>query len=526
MDRIARTTAVALGLGLMSSPGWAVTLNLDFTAGQLGLYGGSPGLVNGSASPFSAYGITKVTFSQNSTTGLFESSTPQGNDAPGNLTIYYDPDTTDSVVPEPLVIPGVIVWRAAQQSGIVFGFNADESQQTLFDKTATDGDLLSLAITQYPASLDGFNANAAGTLGDLNSYLISQVTDTGIDVDGDGTNDTVVDGVLILSSLQDNTGGGTGDGTTGGGTGDGSTGGGTGDGTTGGGTGDGTGGTGDGTGSDTVVVSGDTTIGGTSVLERVLSRIDGATNLARVNGTYVNIAANVGSLTLRSYYVDADGGLITPSEYAVLLAGRISTNLSLITTDGSVWTFGQTDYATEAEALAAAEAAARAYMAGRYTYTQLGIAPGIDGSISNVVHGITDATQQALVGTDVSALEWNMPTLVWGDMSTTVLGAVNTGDITLGINQSVEEAKTTSTAALRHSLGQIGGSADTGALVLNVASNMSGVNGSIRNLMLEVNGTVGDLSTTVLGAVNSGTITSGVNGTVQGIVGLTGTPGL
>lgn len=36
--------------------------------------------------------------------------------------------------------------------------------------------------------------------------------------------------------------------------------------------------------------------------------------------------------------------------------------------------------------------------------------------------------------------------------------------------------------------------------------------------MKAVNGTIGDLSTTTLGAVNTGTITSGVHGTVQGIV--------
>ncbi|WP_439150769.1 hypothetical protein [Sulfitobacter sp.] len=58
---------------------------------------------------------------------------------------------------------------------------------------------------------------------------------------------------------------------------------------------------------------------------------------------------------------------------------------------------------------------------------------------------------------------------------------------------------------------QIGGSADTGALVLNVASNASAVNGSI-----------GNLSTTALGAVNTCTIISGVDAAVAGIVGTAG----
>jgi len=69
---------------------------------------------------------------------------------------------------------------------------------------------------------------------------------------------------------------------------------------------------------------------------------------------------------------------------------------------------------------------------------------------------------------------------------------------------------------------QIGGSSDTGALVLNVASNASAVNGSIGNTMLAVNGSIGNMGTTALGAVNTGTIISGVNAAVQGIVGMSG----
>ena len=183
-----------------------------------------------------------------------------------------------------------------------------------------------------------------------------------------------------------------------------------------------------------------------SVLERVLATIDNGTNLAQVNGTFANIAENIGGT-------------------------------------GSL---------------------------------------GIDGSITNIVDGITAETQEAIAGT-VTATEWDMPTLSWGDMATTALGAVNTGEITLGVNQAVDEAKTSSTGAYSAVANQLGGSADTGALVLNVASNMTEVNGAISNTMNEVNGTVGDLSTTALGAVNTGTITSGVNAAVTGIIGTSGT---
>ncbi|WP_374435119.1 hypothetical protein [Tabrizicola sp.] len=183
-----------------------------------------------------------------------------------------------------------------------------------------------------------------------------------------------------------------------------------------------------------------------SVLERVLATIDNGTNLAKVNGTFANIAENIGG---------ADG-------------------------------------------------------------------QGVDGSITNLVDGITSATQTATAGL-ITAVEYDMPTLSWGDMATTALGAVNTGEITLGVNQAVDQAKTSSTAAYSAVADQLGGSASTGALVLNVASNMTGINGSISNTMNEVNGTVGDLSTTALGAVNTGTITSGVNAAVTGIIGTSGT---
>lgn len=184
-----------------------------------------------------------------------------------------------------------------------------------------------------------------------------------------------------------------------------------------------------------------------SVLERVLATIDNGTNLASVNGTFANIAENIGGV------------------------------------DGA----------------------------------------GVNGSITNVVDGISEATQEAIASADVSAIEWDMPNLSWGDMATTALGAVNTGEITLGVNQAVDQAKTSSTAAYSAVANQLGGSADTGALVLNIASNMTGINGSISNTMNEVNGAVGDLSTTALGAVNTGTITSGVNAAVTGIIGTSGT---
>ena len=142
----------------------------------------------------------------------------------------------------------------------------------------------------------------------------------------------------------------------------------------------------------------------------------------------------------------------------------------------------------------------------------------IDGSVYIVFTGLDVASMTAIVG-EISAIEYLLPTINLGNISTTVLGAVNTGDITLGVNQAVDEAKTTSTNALSSYNTQIGGTVDSGALVLNIASNIGYVDGSINNTMTGVNASVGNAATTVLGAVNTGTIVSGVNGAITGIVG-------
>lgn len=136
----------------------------------------------------------------------------------------------------------------------------------------------------------------------------------------------------------------------------------------------------------------------------------------------------------------------------------------------------------------------------------------IDGSITNTMTGVNDAT--ADVG-DVFAME--QVSVDIGDLSTTVLGAVNTGEITLGVNQDLSEAIAGTSSAVSSSIAQIGGVADTSALVLNVASNATDVIGSVTSSFTGLNGSIGNVATTVLGAVNTGTITSGVNSSVSGV---------
>jgi hypothetical protein len=147
---------------------------------------------------------------------------------------------------------------------------------------------------------------------------------------------------------------------------------------------------------------------------------------------------------------------------------------------------------------------------------------GVDGSITNIITGVTGLNQQIAATADDMATTVALPTLDFGDMTTTALGAVNTGEIVLGLNADVDEAKARTTRAVSAAMAQLGGADASGVLVINVAANMTRIDGSITNALTGVNGTMDNLSTTALGAVNTGTIISGVDATVQGIVGLGG----
>ncbi len=251
-----------------------------------------------------------------------------------------------------------------------------------------------------------------------------------------------------------------------------------------------------------------------SVLERVLSQIDNSTNLASVNGTFANIAENIGGGATTNY-MDANGDVISQSQYDAAVNSALDSIAASADGEGLItYDYDGTSYATMDLAVSAAEED----IADNYTAFQVSDG-GIDGSINNTLDGIDAATQEAVASATVSATEWNMPTVDLGDMATTALGAVNTGDITLGVNSAVDEASTSTTNAVSAVMNQLGGSDDNGAIVLNIASNMTGVNGSINNVMNEVNGSIGNLSTTALGAVNTGTIVSGVDAAVAGIVG-------
>ncbi|MEZ5807152.1 MAG: hypothetical protein R3D65_05670 [Zhengella sp.] len=320
-----------------------------------------------------------------------------------------------------------------------------------------------------------------------------------------------------------------------------------------------------------------------SVLERVLGQLDGATNLAPVNGTYANIAENVSTNLVTSTSsplglldaaddtviftvqidgeggpvditvadlgttIDVDGlgfanltispdGSITAADYPgdgvsdTVLIYDAAGNLLFSIVDTSADPTATVDFSTYAlfeskgqQYLSTVpEALDAGFVQVFSTSTSVtNISSRIDGSITNVITGVTKATAEATAKA-TSATEITLPSINFGNIATTALGAVNTGDITLGVNSAVDDAATSTTAAISAAMTQIGGSADTGALVLNVASNASAVQGNVKSVLVAVNGSVGNINTTALGAVNTGTITSGLNAAVQGIIGAAG----
>jgi len=307
-----------------------------------------------------------------------------------------------------------------------------------------------------------------------------------------------------------------------------------------------------------------------SVLERVLAQTE---SLGDVTGVFSNSADNIGGFATQSTYTLSDAAAdalgvtgvgsgpndgsvtITEAQYlstidvtiAELQAGITENPDGTFTVSGSSSTPGLTvpsnDFVTRAAAEAYAEQIARAFVNANVVIDETTVynAGSIDGSITNVATRIDQAT--ANVDDQVTAIS-NVDAN-FGNMATTVLGAVNTGEIGLGTNQVVEEALAGSSEAIRSTVEQIGTITGTTQLAVNSALNTMSIDGSISNTLTGVNGSVaaispdqldigtdtdgaitiagldqllGSMETTVLGAVNTGTIVSGVNNQVEGAV--------
>ncbi|MBI1218634.1 MAG: hypothetical protein GC186_08815 [Rhodobacteraceae bacterium] len=285
------------------------------------------------------------------------------------------------------------------------------------------------------------------------------------------------------------------------------------------------------------------TVVGQSVLERVLNSTN-SSSLMPATGVFANIAENLPVVGTSGVTTYSDGTTtLNQTQYDNLLAQQTNQALADVApvvdaasgaTTGYKYTYlggGTTTFATLAQAQAAAKADAADYAVNNgegllngYTSNTVGgtqaILNKIDGSISNTMTGTQTAT--ANVADSVTALQ--QVTVDIGNMATTVLGAVNTGTTSLGVNSKVAEAVAGASQAVNNATTQIGGAADMSALVLNVASNATDVLGNVNNSFSALNGTLGTISTTVLGSVNTGTITNGVNAATNGVVaGIVGT---
>lgn len=270
-----------------------------------------------------------------------------------------------------------------------------------------------------------------------------------------------------------------------------------------------------------------------SVLERVLGSINvDNTNMLPVTGTFANIAENIavlGNATEYSKTTVEGTTTLTEAEYNAQKDAAVSTAIATITlgynatTGAAEYTYNSTKYASRAEAEAAARAAATTAFATGWTSASTGqsvILNEINGSVTNSLTGVTTST--ASVNGTVLAIDQVKVDI--GNVATTVLGAVNTGTTSLGVNSDYNQAIAGTSEAVSGKVQQLGGIADQTALVLNVASNATSVVGSVQNTFSALNGSVGNIATTVLGAVNTGTISSGVNAASNGIVaGIVGT---
>lgn len=374
-----------------------------------------------------------------------------------------------------------------------------------------------------------------------------------------------------------------------------------------------------------------------SVLERVLGQIDGATNLAQVNGVYANIAESVGpsdspgvvipgTTTTASVAADfstapdatvlwgVEGQLVSISDVGKRFDASDGTSIGnalpsggsvTVNADGSITvhpgTVGDVEvlnfstrsiiFVTGSPVTLSLSTTAMVYDLGGgllllvtpdeaarmglnpffvdvTTTTADTFIPGIpglsttiDGSITNIIRGVSAATAEAVAGAVMANTEATEAVeAIIGNLSTTALGAVNTGDIQLiGSNQAFTDDIDSATAGtseaiqqrIDHTITQVGTTAGQTLLAINSALNETNVNASVLNVMTGVNATIGrsgfedslsdtnftavagmdadaiaaltgGISTTALGAVNTGTITSGVNAAVQGIVAMSG----
>jgi hypothetical protein len=286
-----------------------------------------------------------------------------------------------------------------------------------------------------------------------------------------------------------------------------------------------------------------------SVLERVLAETAAIND---VTGIFANTADNIGTTATTQATFLEDGDTVQvgtdPAAGNAPVFVTVAGNALVIPAAGANFapltglTAGTTYQASALQAATLDGALVPALATGSTGLVEsvADVASTINGSINITASRIDEAT--ANVDDQVTAI--SDVTTNFGNFATTVLGAVNTGEIGLGTNQEVEEAIADTSQAIRSVVTQVGTVADSTVLALNSALNTMNIDGSISVDLDGVNASVaaispdqldilseagsielagldqllGNMATTVLGAVNTGTIVSGVNNQVDGTV--------
>ena len=154
------------------------------------------------------------------------------------------------------------------------------------------------------------------------------------------------------------------------------------------------------------------------------------------------------------------------------------------------------------------------------------LADGIDAlnGSGDVPFGSFSQAGLSVIGRDLPANLLNVLnplTLTLGDLSTTAIGAMQSGSMTATVNTSgivnhVALAATGSTTTANSLADAYGGIANAVAFQ-NIAVNSGDVNGSVQLMLADVNATVGKIGTTAIGAMGSGSLTATITGNMSGV---------
>lgn len=319
-----------------------------------------------------------------------------------------------------------------------------------------------------------------------------------------------------------------------------------------------------------------------SLLERVLRDLDGVGNTDNITGIFANTADNLNRGALQDTisfggqleFVVDDGTdrfvFSSEADYQAFLQTQIDDSIATIITDvdgdglpTGTFTFDGVSGLTLQQATDAAEAAARAQVAENTEITNTGATTffstsGINASVTNILRGIDGPTAVSFdsAGNPLAQATAAVNGVI-GNISTTALGAVNTGTIELRgsnidfdeeINQALAGTSNAVRERIQHTVNQVGSVSDQTMLALNSALNETNINASVFNSMEGVNATIGrsgfevtlanptsfasiatmdadaiaaltgGISTTALGAVNTGSIISGTDNQVSGVI--------